>query len=62
METKKDVRDFDLTTREGTLAYAAHVLANAKPTARTGEAAKQGAPTSMQKLCQDRGVSANGWA
>lgn len=54
---------FDMTTKAGVLAYIAHLKANPqKRTARTGEAAKQGCPDSMQKLCQDRGVSANGWA
>ncbi len=59
--TKKN--SIDMTTKEGVLAYIASIKANPqKRTARTGEAAKQGAPESMQKMCQDRGVSANGWA
>ena len=60
--TKKNTR-FDLTTTAGILAYVEHIKANPrKRTDRTGEADKQGCPESMLKLCQDRGVSASGWA
>ena len=58
-----------MTTKAGVLAYLAAIKTNpqirvTRPDGvrRTDEASKQGQPESMQKLCQDRGVSANGWA